>query len=45
MKEVILKIGMQGSSQIINNVGKLILKDFLNPKTKKSHPRSAFGQN
>lgn len=36
MKEVILKIGMQGSfSQIINNVGKLILKEFLNPTPKK----------
>lgn len=36
MKEVILKIGMQGSfSQIINNVGKLILKEFLNPIPKK----------
>lgn len=35
MKEVILKTGMQGSfSQIINNVGKLILKEFLNPYTK-----------
>lgn len=50
MKEVILKIRMQGSfSQIINNVGKLILKEFLNPnikkKKKKSHPRIAFGQN
>lgn len=36
MKEVILKIRMQGSfSQIINNVGKLILKEFLNPNIKK----------
>ena len=35
MKEVILKTGVQGSfSQIINNVGKLILKEFLNPYTK-----------
>lgn len=35
MKEVILKTGMQGSfSQIINNVGKLILREFLNPYTK-----------
>lgn len=32
MKEVILKTGMQGSlSQMINNVGRLILKEFLNP--------------
>ena len=31
MKEVIQKIGMQGSvSQILNNVGELILKEFLN---------------
>lgn len=31
MKEVIQKIGMQGSvSQIVNNVGELILKEFLN---------------
>lgn len=39
MKEVILKIGMQGSvSEIINNVGKLTLKEFLNPNTKKNNP-------
>lgn len=35
MKEVILNIGMQGRvSEIINNVEKLILKEFLNPNIK-----------
>lgn len=43
MKEVIPKIGMQGSvSRILNNVGKLILKEFLNIYIKHSHPRIAF---
>lgn len=43
MKEVILKIGMQGRvSEIINNVGKLILKEFLNPNTKKKQTKKVI---
>lgn len=43
MKEVILKIGMQGRvSEIINNVGKLILKEFLKPNTKKKQQKNVI---
>lgn len=41
MKEVILEIGMQGRvSEITNNVGKLILKEFLKHNTKKKQQKS-----